>query len=294
MESEQLSHREEKEIEPAAKIELHFFRHSIREKDPNKPNNDQLLTPEGRQLAKQKSSPDTNIEQSLAWGSPRPRAQETAGLIMAGAEADITGQETLAELKNKLDQSLKLGSKIGIDERLNFNDDVTTPYGKEFNEAFKKGKFLRFLVEKSDQLGKELNDPEAGTYSRMAGQIAEIIKKYLAIAPQWEKLVRDESKNYSNKLERFLGSHQGVLESFLAKVIELTKGAAVRDEFVVAVNSQGFDFVEGLNVEIKNNDQSEPEVHITFQKEKNGKIIFNYDEIVPVAVVDKIVADVKK
>jgi len=283
MTTEQLRHFEEREREPKSKIALHFFRHSIREKT-----GEQLLTPEGRKLAKERASKDTDIKQSVAFGSPRPRTQETAGFRMAGAEDAITGTETLGEPKEKLDKDLALVSKIGIDERLDFSDDYATPYGKEFYRAFGEGVFLKFLVERSDRLADELGDERGETCSRMASRIAEIVKKYVTIAPRWNELAQDESKQYGDTLERFLASHQGVTESFLAKVIELTKGATERDVFVAALNSQGFD------VEIKSQGVAPEAVQIAFRKEKDGKIVFEYDETVPMEVIDAILQGATK
>jgi hypothetical protein len=42
-----------------------------------------------------------------------------------------------------------------------------------------------------------------------------------------------------------LGSHGGVTESFLLKVIEKIKGVAERDRFVSIIGNQ-FDFLEGF------------------------------------------------
>ena len=82
--------------------------------------------------AKEKAVYD-DINQSMAFGSPRKRTQETASLIMSGKLEEITGTETLEELKEKLDKDLPLksGSKIRVDGRLNFEADFTSDYGKK-------------------------------------------------------------------------------------------------------------------------------------------------------------------
>ena len=42
---------------------------------------------------------DGDISQSMAFGGPKERSQETAGLMMAGLKDEITGMESLEELK---------------------------------------------------------------------------------------------------------------------------------------------------------------------------------------------------
>lgn len=289
METGEKSQLESQEQEATSKVVLHFFRHSEKKSDPSAQDKDIELTASGKKLAKEKS-PSKNIRQSVAYGSPRKRAQETAGFVMAGQEDEITGEETLEELKEKLDKDIAVGSKIGIDSRLDFNDDDTTEYGKKFSQAFDDKKLLDFLVNQSDALADQLGDKEASTYSRGASNIASIVKKYITIAPRWDKLANDESKEYNDTLERFLGTHQTVSESFLAKVIEKTKGAEERNKFVESLNSAGFSFVEGFDVEI-NNIGDNQEIHITFHKEKGDEVLFDYNETVPIEIIDQILEE---
>lgn len=208
---------------------------------------------------------------------------------MAGQMEEIIGNESLEELEEKLDKELFKGSKMGIERRLDFNVDLSTDYGKQAHEAFKRGEYLKFLVEQSDALAESLQDADAGTYSRTAGRVAEIVKKYMDIAPRWDKLAQDESKKYKDSLKRFLGTHQGIAESFLAKLIEQTKGKEERDRFVVALNNQGFDFVEGFDVEIDTMSGKEQQVRVSYKKEKDGKVLFEYNEIVPKEIIDNLI-----
>src|SRR3990167_9782283 len=276
--------REAKEI-ITSKIELRFFRHAEKESDKNKSDEEIELTVTGRRQAVEKSK-GTDISQVVAFGSPRKRTQQTAGLVMGGQLDEITGNESIEELKEKLNKELKIGSKIGIDKRLDFNIDFSTDFGKKVLEAVKNGEYLKFLVEQSDTLAESFKDTATETYSGMAGRVAEIVKKYLAIAPRWDKLAQDENKNYDDALKRFFGTHQGIAESFLAKVIEQTKGKEERDVFVSALGNQGFNFVEGFEVEIDTINGEEQKIHIKFKKEKDGKIIFEYDGIVSREIIE--------
>lgn len=269
-------------------IDLRFFRHAEKESDKSKSDEEIELTETGRKQAVEKSE-DKDISQSVAFGSPRKRTQQTAGLVMSGQLDEITGNESIEELKEKLNKEIKIGSKIGVDKRLDFNMDFSTEIGKKAFAAFKNGEYLKFLVEQSDALAESLKDRDMETYSSMAGRVAEIVKKYLAIAPRWDKLAQDESKNYEDTLKRFLGTHQGIGESFLAKVIEQTKGKDKRDAFVSALGNQGFDFAEGFDVKIETIDDKTQNIHISFKKEKEGQVVFEYDEIVPREVIESFI-----
>lgn len=271
-----------------SKIDLRFFRHADKESNKEKTDEEIELTEKGRKQAVEKSE-DGNILQSVAFGSPRKRTQQTAGLVMGGSLDEITGNETIDELREKLDKELKVGSKIGVDRRLDFNVDFSTDFGKKALEAAKNGKWLKFLVEESDKIAEEFQDGGIETYSTYASRIAEVVKKYLAIAERWDELAQDESKNYEDTLKRFFGTHQGVAESFLAKIIEQTKGKGERDVFISALNNQGFDFVEGFEVEIDTIDGQEQKIRISFKKEKDGEVLYEYSEIVPSEIIDNMI-----
>lgn len=266
-------------------IDLRIFRHAEKESDKNKTDKEIELTETGRKQAVEESE-DKDISQSIAFGSPRKRTQQTAGLVMGGKLEEITGDENIKELKEKLDKELKVGSKIGIDKRLDFNIDFSTDVGKKVLEAVKNGNYLKFLVEQSDSFAESFKNADTETYSGMAGRVAEIVKKYLAIAPRWDKLAQDESKDYKDTLKRFFGTHQGIGESFLAKIIEQTKGKVERDAFVSVLGNQGFDFAEGFDVKIETVDDKTQNIHILFKKEKEGQIVFEYDEIVPREIIE--------
>jgi broad specificity phosphatase PhoE len=269
-------------------IELRFFRHSIKETDPSKSDKDIELTPDGKEYAKGQSENDTDIRQSVAFGSPRKRTQETAMFVMGGQENEISGNENFDELKNKLNQDLKVGSKIGVDENLDFKEDKNSEYYKEAMKSVEDGWYLKYLVEQSDKRAEELGDTVSATYTRQAQQVARIIKKYGTILPRWTEIVSDNPDKYTKLLERFMGTHQGVAECFLAKLMEVYSGdTELRDKFVASLNNKGFDFVEGLKiyladtskpfpkimVEYKHTDPKDPSKSFEFSKEVNYGMI---------------------
>ncbi|MEY2664611.1 MAG: hypothetical protein RIT04_419 [Candidatus Parcubacteria bacterium] len=273
----------------SSKIDLHFFRHDEKEGDPLKNDYDIELSPKGREGAKAQAQ-ETNLEQAMAFGSPRKRTQETAGFIMAGADAGITGNESLDELRAKIDGDIEYGSKIAVDPKLNFDMEGDTEYVKEAMTAYKAGTLIPFLIEKSDELALETGDTVSSTYSRMAASIAGIIKKYIGVAPRWNDLVKDEQKGYEPILERFLGTHQSMQESFLAKLLEVTKGTEERDRFAQVIGGKGFGYSEGFEVEIvtKEGDPT-PSVRITYKKEgKTPETSFDFDETVSLETIEEI------
>lgn len=291
---EQGSQEQEKFV---SRIWLAFFRHS--EKGP-KP--EELLTPAGTKLAKEKSPEHhptheslKDISQALAFGSPRLRAQHTAGEVMAGGRDDITGEESLEELRAKLDEGRKYGTRIASDKRLDFCLDKTTEFGKIGLARFERHEWLKFLIEDSDELAEQLGDQRNTTYSRAAAAVAEIVKKYIQVEQRWDELVK--TNDYKPTLERYFGSHQGVIEAFLAKVIEKTKGIKERDKFVVVLGNHGFDYVDGCHIEIinpENGDSSQPRVIVSYgKKDKDGKIIFDFREIIDEKLIDKIIGERK-
>ncbi len=79
-------------------VDLDFSRHAHKEAVKGKPDEKVRLTEEGRLYSKAKAT-DGDISQSMAFGGPKERSQETAGLMMAGLKDEITGMESLEELK---------------------------------------------------------------------------------------------------------------------------------------------------------------------------------------------------
>jgi broad specificity phosphatase PhoE len=273
-----------------AKIELHFFRHGEKESDKTKSDQEVRLTEDGRKYAASLSDTDTNLAQSVAFGSSRKRTQETAGLVMSGANDEITGTETLEELKAKLNAGLGYGSKITSDKDLDFYLPESGQYYDDFVQAFKEGRILKWLVEESDAKMEEYSVEEGNSsYKNQARQIARIVEKYLKVLPRWKELVNDETKGYEPALERFLGTHQSVSESFLAKVIELTHGVEERDRFVQSLGNAGFDYAEGYEIDIEESDSGEPTLRIRFKKEsEDPEKTFNFDQTLSADILKQI------
>ena len=286
------------------RVVLDFFRHD--DKDPNKvepvkPDTEVELTPKGKMNAKSEAElEDTTF--AVAFGTDRMRARQTAMYHMAGMTENVSGEETYEELEKAvnigkdLNNGVDYGSKIITDNRLNFVLEKNTPYGKVGYERFGKGEYLKFLVEESDMLSKELGNVRESTYSTQAASIGELVKKYIAVSKNFDRLYesKGEDERKTNELQRFFGSHQGVLECFLAKVIEKTKGVEERDRFVKLLKNQGFDFSEGFEIEILNTETGEePKIKISYKKDVEGGEPFVFEGEISEDLVDQIVLEGK-
>ncbi|MFA6553863.1 MAG: hypothetical protein WCT27_05575, partial [Patescibacteria group bacterium] len=278
----------------SSRVLLHLERHGDKAGE--------LLSEGGKKQLFEKGKSRGKAERTaVAIGSQIERAQHSAALDMAGAEGtpDVDGTESPEELRQKLDaaKGRKFGSRVGTDPRLGFSvggPEYKTPIVKAFGE--KQG--LKFLVEDSDKLAKLVDEKEGLTYANAAGSVAGVLEKYTKVAGNFDKIISDDSKReeYGKVLERFLGSHAGVVDAFLTKLVERIKGPAERDKLVeILGHGAGFDTGEGFDVEIDNlPGQSEPQVRVKYSKQdKEGKDLFEFDEIIPQDLLKQLVEEGK-
>ena len=242
---------EQQEEELEVEVFLKFFRHGPRETTPDIPDKHIEITEEGRRRAREigeKHGSDASI--SVAFGSDRDRTKETAAHIMLARQKEISPNANLKEMEEKIEEFTPF-KKITEDHRLSFYLNGAT--GLELKNAFKADQYLSVLINKSDDLAIEDGDKDTTTYIRQAGNIAEILAKYLKVADNmYRSRVKSEKNddNLTKKLERYLGTHQRGCESLIAKCLEKISGSKVRDEFVESVGN-GFKELEGMDVTIK-------------------------------------------
>jgi len=243
---------------PSTKVVVELFRHSLKENDPSRPNSELLLTPEGRELAR---SHGENLrpysDRAVAGASPMDRAAETAMLTMLADEMEIETADSLETMEGKVSQHLAVGKKLYRDERLGFALGKGKA-GEEGMKAFKEGRYLNWLVKDSDHQAMAEKDLVTTTYLRQAGNIAELLERYQAVGNSFHRLVGDKDKReqYGEKLERYLVSHQGVAESFVAKVIEIQEGLAARDQLTSSLGN-GWAETKGIHIEIINDEHGQ-------------------------------------
>lgn len=258
----------EQEPKVTSRVILEFMRHGKKEGNPNKLNEELLLTEEGRAQAIAKGEElDPQAEVSVAWGSPRARSRETAALVMLANEG-IDPNADLPSIEAAIDEELNKDGgnkrKIIEDSRLDFN--FTGPgIGKWSAELYGgDNPFLATYIKESDQRALDTGDTVNDTYTRKAADIAEIILRYIKVGDTFNRIVSDTDKyaENGNQLERYLGTHGTVVEPLVAKLLEKLNGLEARDEFAEAV---GNDFPEatGISVEIINHGD-EQEIKIRY------------------------------
>lgn len=281
--------------EKISKIALRFFRHSIKAREEQ--DGDIYLSEEGRRLAAEQARDLDNPGLAKAWGSSRIRTGETASLIMDG---DLNKDIELAQE----DVNMLGVSRVEADneDRLNFINDVDTETGKAANDAYLAGRYLSYVVNDSDRMVMENGDAgKNSSYSTQAANIASIVKTYLENgSDRWHEIYskdqegedqRSYPKDYAPKLERFLGSHQGVTESFLAKVIEKTEGIEERDAFVEALGGRGFSETEGFVIDI-DNDGIDKTIKVQYEKKNDeGEIVYSFSHDIPGEILEEMIAE---
>ncbi len=255
---------------PPTKVVIELFRHSFKENDANRPNSELLLTPKGRELARNHGE---NLrpypERAVAGASLLDRTAETAMLTMLADEIDIETDDSLAAMEEKVANYLPVGKKLYRDERLGFTLS-DGPAGEAALQSFKEGKYIEWLIKDSDKDVLKNRDEVTTSYLRQAGNIAELLERYQAVGNSFHRLVEDKDKleQHGAKLERYLVSHQGVAESFVAKAIEIQEGLAARNQFTTNLGN-GWAETKGIHIEIIN-DENGQRSFISYQ-EADGK-----------------------
>lgn len=251
------------------KVVLHFLRHSIKEKAPEKDDKDIKLSPEGRALAAEKFDDPMDMRYAHVVGSPRVRTHEIA-------VAAATGDSSLRP------EDLGVG-KVRVDETLDFKDEGGV-YGEAFNKAYTDGRLLPFLLQESDVLARENGDTASSTYSRSAANIASIIHRNYEVASRGAAILEqsENPENTRNDFERVLATHGTIQECFLLKVVEKLKGVQERDILLSLIGDNGFDYVEGFDVTLSKDNGVET-IRITYKKGD-----YTLDENVPIEIIEEI------
>lgn len=178
----------------------------------------------------------------------------------------------LDAIKAMLQKEVRYGHKLAEDDRLDFSLEPSTLLGTTAMDRYAQSRdLLSFYLEDSDRLAVEYGDRESTTLSRAAGNIAEIILKYERALGAWEKILADKekAKKYADakgEMQRFFGSHQSVTESFLIKLIAMTKGQDAARLFIESLPSKnGFGFSEGYSVVLDRDASGQPLAHVTYK-----------------------------
>lgn len=273
-----------------SKVILEFFRHGNKEKMAG-PDEQIILSEKGREQAQVKGqvlSPRSEV--SLGFGSPRIRTQETAYRIMLANE-DIVPDMSLEEIKKRISDEMGMVhmKKMIEDDRLNFA--LSGQVDVEGVQAYNEGRYLDWMLKESDTSARKYKDMTSTVYTRQVAGIAELCKRYLSVGAAFNRLVAKTNKyeEQNNQLERYMGTHGGVVDSFVSKILEVTKGTEERDKFLDAVGPGGFAETQGIRVEINNhgNEQS-----LTFHyPAKEGEIVSDKSVMFGQQVLDSLIAE---
>jgi len=256
----------EKELKIQTRVILEFIRHGEKDVNSSKWDKKRRLTEKGREMAQEKGHQlNPQSEVSLGWASRRERTQET---VLHSMLPDIDKNATMEDMEKLITEEQKFGKKIIIDPRLDFILGI--PGDEEAMRASKDNRGLRYLIEKSDLKAIETNDKISSTYTRAAANISEIIYRYVKIGGTFNRLALNNPRKYENlgnQLERYLGTSQGTVECFVAKLLEEIYGIEKRDEFLDSLGN-GFGETQGIRVEFIN-DGNEQKIVVSY--ELNGK-----------------------
>lgn len=125
---------------------------------------------------------------------------------------------------------------------------------------------------------KNKNDLEAFASSNVAKFLQKIIP---------ESLEKNKQSDLKDKVLNLVVSHDGILESFLSKLIELTEGVERKGEFASSLGKEGFDYAEGFRLTAQANPKTPEEVNLFVSyKSKNG---FYYGKMVRYEVLDEVI-----
>lgn len=251
----------EVETEEVSKVILEFMRHGKKEKDPAKSDEEIRLTPAARHDATEKGRQlGSHADMAVTYGSPRKRAQESAARVMLGNEGAVTDAMTLEQIEEMIARQIKFGKKIVVDNRLDFKDDG----GGLLDKAYIEGKLMDFMVNDSDAVAVDNEDAKMTSYSRAAGNVAEIVLRNLKIAEKFNKVVESDPGKYgdfNNELERYFGTHSSIGESFLLKAVEKVRGAEERDKIMKELGGM-FKELQGFRIEIGNHVGGEQTINL--------------------------------
>ena len=264
----------EQEQEFESKVVIELMRHGKREKHPDQAQDGGPrlpLTSAGRAQADARGEAlHPQSEVALGWGSPRDRARETAYRVMLASE-EIGSEDTLEEIEAKIAEELRYGKKMIADERLDFHDNG--PIAAAGVAAYHAKQYMPWVIERSDVDALAEHDTGSSTYTRMAGNVAELVLREASAGKAFNRIASqtDKYEATGNRLESYMGTHQGIAESFVAKILEEVQGDAAKKEFLDSVGS-GFNETEGAHIEIINKGQNDQVIRMTYKlKDDSGE-----------------------
>ena len=244
METKFSADRENTENEPARIIMIDLARHSFKTKlaDGREP-----LAEGGMEAAVQEALKNpTDIPVGKIFGSPRERTGQSSAARMFAEqlkEANFAGGDPEEFVRWLQDGGLEKTETPFLNFELGEGE-----YTTQLRDSVVKNNCLQWLVEKSEKAALDLKqDPKKVTpLCVQAGNVAKFFWAQAWLG--YEDLKKGE--NLDQKMD-FATSHQGVLESFLYKVIEKQDGAEAAAQFVQSLPAGGFAENQGFRAEVE-------------------------------------------
>lgn len=221
------------------------------------PNKDRKLSDVGIDQSEARSMSVPNPGSIVAVGSPRPRTTETNKGIIRGAN-------------DTEDAPVSENVHYRTDWRLDFYDDESVPVEKKLMEIYganlagiTEPAYLKWIVTESDAYAAEHGGSDRMTYSNTAARVASVFLDLIK-APVSDDERAAFKKGHEPVVDMFACTHGGILETFMAKVIEKTEGVKRRDAFIASLNPDGFENVQGLEIDVQYHD-GKPRMFVNFQ-----------------------------
>jgi hypothetical protein len=288
---EALRTQESKEGCTRSRVILDFIRHEKKD--------GAVLSKQGRLDAAERGVKyrDVNMPRVVV-SSQITRSGESALLAGMGdmlSRDEILDYSDFSALKGMIDKKHGLPkpiSKSYIDTRLGF-DYPDSEVKKRAYAAAGENKFLKWAVEDSNKLEGTATVKGNSSYDSTSANVAGLVLKYVKVSNNFDRLVEAGNVD-THDIHRILGSHNGVVDVFLAKLIELMKGVAERDKFVSASEGSGFGFLEGFRMEIVHDNTGALSIKVDYDKQNSkDETVFSFHEQVPLEILERIAGKIQ-
>lgn len=265
----------EGERPPVYQFSIDMARHSIKGPKPR-----EALTEEGMEAAVKSRLEDKYSFLGKIFGSPRERTGQSSVLRKYSQQLkDVNFANTDPEeiVRWLQEGGLEKQETPLLDFSLGEGD-----YNKEFMENFNAKRLLKWKVEASDKRVLETKqDPhKVSSLSLEAANVASFI--FAEIGDAYDRLAKGETAIKGMERVDFATSHQGVIESFLYKVIFKKEGKQAADQFVADLNNQGFKENQGIKLDIAIYDKNKVDDWKITLHWKDQKIVVTPKEILEI------------
>ena len=264
---------------------LHIFRHARKAGGNDVSHEEDLAMPITEQGIEESQEAGAKIERipgawSLPVGTQRRRSGETA-VYTEEPKSHDPWTSALEERRVWSDKRLDMPFIKG-----------ESPEADILIEASGRGEYLKKLFELYTEADGETKNETA--FGRQVYNIASLILRQTDV----NRKLAERTDYHDGKtdletpeaIERFMGTHGGITESFLIEFIRRTKGAAESEHFR-KLFPQCFEYNEGMDVRILSSPgDSDPEVRIHVDVTA-GEGRYNLDEVTRASFIADIVKD---